>query len=49
MPLKGDSFLRARKSGSKSGFEAKIFNAIFGNFKFKMHNSKVLDPYNENW
>ena len=26
-----------------------FFFAIFENFKFEMHNSKVLEPYNENW
>ena len=30
-------------------YEAKLFNTIFEHFKFEIHNSKVLDPYNESW
>ena len=46
-----DSKYKVNTTFSSSAYEAKFFYAIFlcdFNFKFEMHNSKVLDPYNEN-
>ena len=34
---------------SQSANEEKFFNAIFENFKFEMHNSKVYGVYDKNW